>query len=203
MSSSASEDLTSAYTGSADICSSDYACNSEDIQVSRNSEKDDDPDPDSAELLSNCDHESSTSQPAGPSSQTATCQEQTPIEESSKKRKLRMMDEDSDGVRVKIVPCVKQQFRRRMEATRVLNDDFYVPNRAQLMLNFFAEAWRSHRSGNTWPQATLPKHASACSACFAEIIRSSSVIAVRHVRTSFRNQSVHPDPKLRVLEMTC
>ena len=29
---------------------------------------------------------------------------------------------------------VKQQFRRRMEATRVLNDDFYV--RAQLMLNF-------------------------------------------------------------------
>ena len=47
-----------------------------------------------------------------------------------------MMDEDSDGVRVKIIPCVKQQFRRRMEATRVLDDDFYVPNRAQLMLNF-------------------------------------------------------------------
>ena len=46
------------------------------------------------------------------------------------------MDEDSDGVRVKIIPCVKQQFRRRVEATRVLNDDFYVPNRAQLMLNF-------------------------------------------------------------------
>ena len=46
------------------------------------------------------------------------------------------MDEDSDGVRVKIIPCVKQQFRRRMEATKVLNDDFHVPNRAQLMLNF-------------------------------------------------------------------
>ena len=46
------------------------------------------------------------------------------------------MDEDSDGVRVKIIPCVKQQFRRRMEATKALNDDFYVPNRAQLMLSF-------------------------------------------------------------------
>ena len=66
-----------------------------------------------------------------------SCQGQTPIEESPKKRRLRMIDEDSDGVRVKIIPRVKQQFRRRMEATKVLNDDFYVPNRAaQLMLNF-------------------------------------------------------------------
>ena len=47
-----------------------------------------------------------------------------------------MMDEDSDGVRLKIIPCVKEQFRRRMEATKVLEDDFYVPNRAQLMLDF-------------------------------------------------------------------
>ena len=46
------------------------------------------------------------------------------------------MDEDSDGVRIKIIPCVKQQFRRRMEATKVLDDGFYVPNRAQLMLSF-------------------------------------------------------------------
>ena len=46
------------------------------------------------------------------------------------------MDEDSDGVRLKIIPCVKEQFRRRMEATKVLEDDFYVPNRAQLMLDF-------------------------------------------------------------------
>ena len=47
-----------------------------------------------------------------------------------------MMDEDSDGVRIKTIPCVKQQFRRRMEATKVLDDGFYVPNRAQLMLSF-------------------------------------------------------------------
>ena len=46
------------------------------------------------------------------------------------------MDEDSDGVRVKITPCVKQQFRRRMEATKALTDDFCMPNRAQLMLSF-------------------------------------------------------------------
>ena len=119
MSSSASDDLTSAYTGSADICSSDYACNSEDIKMSTNSERDDDPD--SAKLSSNCNHESNKPRPAGSSSQTMPLQGQTPIEESSKKRRLRMMDEDSDGVRVKIIPCVKQQFRRRMEATKVLN----------------------------------------------------------------------------------
>ena len=46
------------------------------------------------------------------------------------------MDEDSDGVRIKIVPCVKEQFRQRIAATKVLGGDFYVPNRAQLMLNF-------------------------------------------------------------------
>ena len=55
MSSSASDDLTSAYTGSDDICSSDYACNSEDMKTT-NPERDDDPD--SAELSSNYDHES-------------------------------------------------------------------------------------------------------------------------------------------------
>ena len=54
----------------------------------------------------------------------------------AKKRRRRMMDEDSDGVRIKIVPCVKEQFRQRIAATKVLGGDFYVPNRAQLMLNF-------------------------------------------------------------------
>ena len=54
----------------------------------------------------------------------------------AKKRRLRMVDEDADGVRIKIIPCPKEQFRRRMEETKVLGDDFYVPNKAQLMLNF-------------------------------------------------------------------
>ena len=57
-------------------------------------------------------------------------------ETSTKKRRLRMMDEDSDGVRIKVIPCVKEQFRQRFAATEVLEDDFYMPNRAQLMLNF-------------------------------------------------------------------
>ena len=55
MSSSASDDLTSAYTGSDDICSSDYACNSEDIKTTTNPEKQNDPD--SAELSGNYGHE--------------------------------------------------------------------------------------------------------------------------------------------------
>ena len=57
-------------------------------------------------------------------------------ETSTKKRRLRVMDEDSDGVRLKIIPCVKEQFRQRTAATKVLEDVFDVPNRAQLMLNF-------------------------------------------------------------------
>ena len=43
-----------------------------------------------------------------------------------------MMDEDSDGVRIKVIPCVKEHFR----PTKVWEDDFYMPNRAQRMLNF-------------------------------------------------------------------
>ena len=53
-------------------------------------------------------------------------------ETSTKKRRLRMMDEDSDGVRIKVIPCVKEHFR----PTKVWEDDFYMPNRAQRMLNF-------------------------------------------------------------------
>ena len=116
-----------------------------------------------------------------------SCQGQTPIEESPKKRRLRMIDEDSDGVRVKIIPRVKQQFRRRMEATKVLNDDFYVPNRAaQLMLNFCRSMEIALSRKHLVPD-DASKHASACSACLAEIIRSSAVIAVRQVKTSLRN----------------
>ena len=133
MSSSVNDDLTSVYAGSDGICSYDYACNSEDVP-SANPEGGDDPD--SAELSNGFDHVSCASGSDDSVSQAESCQGETPIETSSKKRRLRMMDEDSDGVRIKIIPCVEQQFRRRMEATKVLNDDFYVPNRAQLMLSF-------------------------------------------------------------------
>ena len=146
MSSSANDDLTSAYAGSDGICSSDYACsspsfqqsahcddNSEDVKSANLEGRDD---PDSAELSNVFDHESCPSGSDDSVSQAVPCQGETQIETSSKKRRLRMMDEDSDGVRIKIIPRVRQQFRRRMEATKVLDDDFYVPNRAQLMLSF-------------------------------------------------------------------
>ena len=66
-----------------------------------------------------------------------------------------MMDEDSDGVRIKIIPCVKQLFRQQIAATKVLDD---VPNRAQLMLNFLRKHG-DHCSGDSWSQETLPEYA--------------------------------------------
>ena len=47
-----------------------------------------------------------------------------------------MIDEDSDGVRIKVVPSYKQTFRLQMLQTNQLEDDFFLPNRAQLVLNF-------------------------------------------------------------------
>ena len=92
--------------------------------------------PDSANLSS-----ASSREPHSPSSVTPAPVETSPKIEAkpqmpAKKRRLRMVDEDADGVRIKIIPCPKEQFRRRMEETKVLGDDFYVPNKAQLMLNF-------------------------------------------------------------------
>ena len=55
---------------------------------------------------------------------------------SKPKHKLRMIDEDKDGVRIKILPSPRAQFRRRMQQTSILGDDFFVPNRAQLLLDF-------------------------------------------------------------------
>ena len=46
-----------------------------------------------------------------------------------------MIDEDKDGVRIKVVPSFKQKFRRQMQQTNRLQDDFFLPNRAQLVLN--------------------------------------------------------------------
>ena len=64
------------------------------------------------------------------------------------------MDEDSDGVRIKIIPCAKEQFRRRIEATKVLEDDFSVPNSAA-HARFLAEARRSSGQGNTRTEEAL------------------------------------------------
>ena len=143
MSSSANDDVTSTYAGSDDICSSDYACNSEDVQ--------------SAEIPNGFDHASCASGSDDSVSLAASCQGETPIGTSSKKRRLRMMDEDLNGVRVKIIPCVKQQFRRHMEATKALNDDFYVPNRAQLMLSFLQKHGDCIVQETPGPRKRFPK----------------------------------------------
>ena len=50
-----------------------------------------------------------------------------------------MIDEDSDGVRMKVIPSYKQTFRRQMLQTNQLQDDFFLPNRAQLVLNFLKQ----------------------------------------------------------------
>ena len=55
---------------------------------------------------------------------------------SKPKHKLRMIDEDKDGVRIKILPSSRAQFRRRMQQTSIPGDDFFIPNRAQLLLDF-------------------------------------------------------------------
>ena len=62
--------------------------------------------------------------------------EKTEEQPQKTKKRLRMLDEDGDGVRIKVIPDFRKQFRARMTATQQLQDDFYIPNRAQLMLNF-------------------------------------------------------------------
>ena len=67
--------------------------------------------------------------------------------------RLRMIDEDENGVRVKVIPCPKEQFRRRLQQTNRLGEDFFVPNRAQLMSNVgvFEKTWRPNCQRETSP----------------------------------------------------
>ena len=46
------------------------------------------------------------------------------------RRRLRMIDEDENGVRVKVIPCPREQFCRRLQQTNRLGEYFFVPNRA-------------------------------------------------------------------------
>ena len=84
---------------------------------------------DSAELLSASDKKPCSSGSENTTPHAVSHQVEIKAETSTNKRRLRMMDEDSDGVRIKIIPCVKEQLRQRIAATKVLGDDFYVPNR--------------------------------------------------------------------------
>ena len=54
----------------------------------------------------------------------------------AKKRRLHMIDEDTDRIRVKILLYPKEELRQRLREIQELGDDLYVPDSAQLMLKF-------------------------------------------------------------------
>ena len=91
------------------------------------SDSDPDPLPDSASIASAFSSEDRS---------TKCTPQESPNNPIRQKRRLRMIDEDSDGVRIKVVPSYKQTFRLQMLQTNQLEDDFFLPNRAQLVLNF-------------------------------------------------------------------
>ena len=119
---------SSEYADQEPICSSDIECNSESVRIDSISDQVSQP---------SSDDLCASSPSPGTAEQVRTPPEiEIAHQAPAKKRRLRMMDEDSDGGRIKIIPGVKEQFRQRIAATKVLGDDIYVPNRAHLMLNF-------------------------------------------------------------------
>ena len=131
---------------SPDGLSSVYECSPESVYIDDNSEEigtassNEGRQPDSAELYSASDKEPCLSCSVNKTPHETSQQVEVKPDTSTKKGRLRMMDEDSDGVRIKIIPCVKEQFRQRIPATKVLEDDFYVPNNAAYS-ELSAEAW--------------------------------------------------------------
>ena len=64
---------------------------------------------------------------------------QDPPQSISKKRRFPRLGENLDGSvkpRLIIKPCRKQVFLRRLKDTTDLDDNFYIPNRAKLILDF-------------------------------------------------------------------
>ena len=109
--------------------------------------------------------------------------------------------------------ALSSNFVDAWEAAKVLNDDFYVPNRAQLMLNVLQKHGDRIVQETPGPRRRFPTTLQLVQHVLQKSSGSSPVIAVRHVRTIIRNQisprkrgvcvCVHPDSKLRVLAMTC
>ena len=57
----------------------------------------------------------------------------------TKKRRFPRLGENLDGsrkFRLVVKSCRKKVFLRRLQATKDLDDDFYIPNRAKLILDF-------------------------------------------------------------------
>ena len=118
-------ELCSQSLDSRDLCDSDHDPLPD--SASAVSASDQDLLPDSASIDSTVSSEASSHRCDSPESPKPLVRQ---------KRRLRMIDEDKDGVRIKVVPSFKQKFRRQMPQTNRLQDDFFLPNRAQLVLNF-------------------------------------------------------------------
>ena len=140
MSSSDDGSLSSSYADSLAapelISSSDFECSSDVIAYNNSSDSELLPDSDQ-ELLPDSDNiASASSNPSRAGSRNEASSKKEIECQPQRKRRLRMIDEHEDGVRIKNIPSPKEQFRRRMQQTNVLGDDFFLPNRAQLILNF-------------------------------------------------------------------
>ena len=107
-------DVSYAFDGSS---STEQRCHSSDSELIGASDQELQPDSDSVENAS--------------SSRGCSQSQVEPVRQLQPKpkarRRLRMIDDDENGVRVKVTPCPKEQFRRRLQHTNRLGDDFFVP----------------------------------------------------------------------------
>ena len=147
-------DLSSEY--GAELCS--QSLDSGDL-----SDSDQDPLPDSASAVSASDQDllpDSASVGSAISSEASSGRcalhepPKTPVRQ---KRRLRMIEEDKDRVRIKVIPSLKQKFCRQMQQTNHLQDDFFLPNRAQLVLNFLKNMVTSLLKKSPVPRSGLPR----------------------------------------------
>ena len=130
-------DLSSEY--GAELCS-------QSLDFGDLSDSDQDPLPDSASAVSASDQDllpDSASIGSAISSEASggRCAlhepPKTPVRQKHRLRNRR----GQDGVRIKVIPSFKQKFRRQTQQTNHLQDDFFLPNRAQLVLNFLKKTW--------------------------------------------------------------
>ena len=108
------------------------------------------------------------------------------------RRPVHMRDEVENGVRVKVIPCPKEQFRRRLQQTNRLRNDFFVPNRAQFMLDFL----RKHGHRIVKEKHTPKRRFSTTLQLVQHALSSRSKVIMHRLRTELhlhveRRNSVH------------
>ena len=97
-------------------------------------------------------------------SETAVVQE--PVPPVARKRRFARLGENLDGskkFRLIVKSCRKKVFLRRLHATKDLNDDFYIPNRAQLILDFLRKHGDRLVKERNGPRQSFPAHWHWCS----------------------------------------